>query len=67
MASMKQPQPFVAAGRSRCTVVAQAQAPGKPKLGPLIDALKADQQRTDLPVVSYGLNVNCGLSRQQHV
>lgn len=65
MASMKQPQPFVAAGRSRCTVVAQAQAPGKPKLGPLIDALKADQQRTDLPVVNIGDTVRLGLLVQE--
>lgn len=49
IASFKQPQPFVAAGRSRCqpTIVANA------KLAPLVDAIKADQIRTDLPPVSW--------------
>jgi hypothetical protein len=47
MASFKQQQPFVAAGRSRVqpTIVAKA------KLAPLVDAFKADQLRTDLPPV----------------
>jgi hypothetical protein len=38
----------------------------KAKLAPLVDAIKADQQRTDLPAVCSGLNVNCERRRQQH-
>jgi hypothetical protein len=61
MASFKQQQPSVAAGRSRCqpTIVAKA------KLAPLVDALKAEQLRTDLPPVCSGINKHCEHSRQQ--